>query len=471
MKRINLYIVSIIAAFTTTFVSCTKLDITPPNEILSSVALNTTADYQNLLNSAYSSTANALGGNDFIFNELLSDNLDMPLNNNDFNEIYNHNTLFFNGTIGSFYNSPYEAVFRANYLMEHANDKGILSPSDKSKMMAECKFLRALAHFEIVKLFAQPYGYTADNSHLGIIIKKISTPAPLPRNTVKEVYDFIIADLKDAINGLPASNGNYASVYAAKALLAKVYFGMSGYPNNFALAAQYADDVISNGGFIFNDSGNVFTTDTTGRKEVIFTIASLNSTDNHAGGFTSNYRCDGGKIPQLRVSADLYTLATSDTADKRANYYQVFNKGQANQYIGYTKFNADYFNVPYLHLTDMKLIRAEALAESGGSITTAVKDVNDIIKRAYGASSSKLLPISSAASDVITSARYERRLEMVGEGDRVFQLKRIGAKGELINGNQVKIRKAPWNCPGMVLQFPIAEKTSIFIMNETGGCN
>jgi len=469
MKKTHLYILSIAVALSLSFASCTKLDITPPNEILSSVALDSVSDFQNLLNSAYSSTANAIGGNDLIFNELLSDNLDLPLNNNDFNEIYNHNTLFFNGTIGSFYNSPYEAVFRANYLMEHANDKGILSTAVKNRMVAECKFLRAVAHYEIVKLFAQPYGYTTDNSHLGIVIKKTSTPTPLARSTVKEVYDFIIADLKDAINGLPVSNGNYATVSAAKALLAKVYFGMSGYPTNFALAAQYADEVITGGGFTLSDTGNVFST--AGGTEVIFKIASLNSSDNHANGFTSNYRCDAGKTPQLRVSTDIYNLATSDASDKRANYYQMFNKGQANQYIGYTKFNADFFNVAYLHLTDMKLIRAEALAESGGSIATAVQDVNDIIKRAYGAGSSKLLPLSSAASDVIASARYERRLEMVGEGDRVFQLKRIGAKGELINGTQVKIRKAPWNCPGMVLQFPIAEKTSIFIMNETGGCN
>jgi hypothetical protein len=465
----NNYLYLIIFILGTTISSCTKLDITPPNEILSADALTNKADYQNLLNAAYNSTANALGGNDFIFNELLSDNLDKPLNNNDFSEVYNHNTLFFNGTIGNFYGSPYEAVFRANYLMEHADDKGILSSTDKTKMIAECKFIRALAHYELIKLFAQPFGYTSDNSHLGIVIKKTSTPSPLPRNTVKEVYDFIIADLKDAITALPTANGNYATVYAAKALLAKVYFGMSGYPNNFGIAAQYADDVISSGAFTLSDTGNVFST--AGNSEVIFKIVSTSSSDNRAGGLTGNYRCDAGKNPQLRISTDLYTLATSDTSDKRALYYQIFNAGKDNQYFGYTKFNADFFNVAYLHLTDMKLLRAEAIAESNGTLTTAVQDVNDIIKRSYGAATTKVLPTSAIASDIITAARYQRRLEMVGEGDRTFQLKRIGAKGELVNGLPLKIRKAPWNCAGMVLQFPISEKTSIFIMNETGGCN
>lgn len=467
MKKINLYIVSLIVGIV--FTSCTKLDITPPNEVLSANALSNKTDYQNLLNAAYNSTANALGGNDLVFNELLSDNLDKPLNNNDFTEIYNHNTLFFNGTIGNLYKAPYEAIFRANYLIEHADDNGILSATDKSRMVAECKFLRALAHFELVKLFAQPYGYTSDNSHLGIVIKKTTTPTPLPRNSVKEVYDCIIADLKDAFPNLPTSNGNYATVYSAKALLAKVYFGMSGYTNNFGLAAQYADEVISSGAFTFSDTGNVFSM--AGNPEVIFKIASTSSSDNRAGGLNGNYRCDAGKNPQLRLSSDLYTMAKSDTSDKRAVYYQVFNLGKDNQYYGFTKFNADYFNVPYLHLTDMKLLRAEAIAESNGTLATAIQDLNDIIKRAYGITSPKLLPTSATTSDIIATARYQRRLEMVGEGDRIFQLKRIGAKGELVNGLTLTIRKSPWNCPGMVLQFPISEKTSVFIMNETGGCN
>ncbi|MDP1725208.1 MAG: RagB/SusD family nutrient uptake outer membrane protein [Bacteroidota bacterium] len=476
MKKLNIYLIILITGIISISSSCKKvLDIPPPNETLSQNALESTQDYQNLLNSAYNSVANALGGNALIFNEILSDNLEKPFNNNDFTEVFNHNTLFFNGTISYFYGQPYEAVFRANYLMEHADDKGVLSAADKNRMLAECRFIRALSHFELLKLFAQPYGYTSSNSHLGIVIKKTSSPKPLARNTVKEGFDFIIEELKYAIANLPVSNGNYADKNAAKALLAKVYFCMNGYTeagkSNYSLAAQYADEVISSGAYTLSDTGNVFAS--AGASEVIFKIVSTSSSDNRAGAFNGNYRCDGGKNPQLRFTKELYIMAKDTTggADKRGNYFELFNAGKENEYIGYNKFNMDYFNVAYLHLTDMKLLRAEALAESGGSLTVAIQDVNDIKKRAYGTGSTKILSSSAVASDVITAARYERRLEMAGEGDRVFQMKRMGAKGELINGLPVKIRKAPWNCPGMILQFPIAERTSVFIMNETGGCN
>jgi hypothetical protein len=47
------------------------------------------------------------------------------------------------------------------------------------------------------------------------------------------------------------------------------------------------------------------------------------------------------------------------------------------------------------------------------------------------------------------------------------QLKRRGAKGE-----NIIIRGAPWNCPGMALQFPNGEFTSaLFTGNPEGGCN
>ena len=130
------------------------------------------------------------------------------------------------------------------------------------------------------------------------------------------------------------------------------------------------------------------------------------------------------------------------------------------------KFDKDYFNVPVFHLTDLKLLRAEALAESGGDLSLAVQDVNDIKERAYGHSANNL-QATATASEIIAAAQYERRIEMFGEGDRIQQLKRRGA----IENENIFIRTNPWNCNGMVIQFPISEKSAIFEMNPSGGCN
>ena len=73
---------------------------------------------------------------------------------------------------------------------------------------------------------------------------------------------------------------------------------------------------------------------------------------------------------------------------------------------------------------------------------------------------------NSSAEAIINQSRIERKKEMIGEGRWAYDLKRRGALGE-----NIQIRNAPWDCDGMILQFPNSENTSNFIMNITGGCN
>jgi hypothetical protein len=69
---------------------------------------------------------------------------------------------------------------------------------------------------------------------------------------------------------------------------------------------------------------------------------------------------------------------------------------------------------------------------------------------------------------VIAAARTERELEMVGEGNRLNEIKRIGAR----SGVNVDRRGSVWNCNGFILQFPKSEQDafSSFQMNPEGGC-
>jgi hypothetical protein len=49
----------------------------------------------------------------------------------------------------------------------------------------------------------------------------------------------------------------------------------------------------------------------------------------------------------------------------------------------------------------------------------------------------------------------------------VEQLQRRGTMGE-----DIMIRNAPWDCPGMALQFSASEgNVAGFEFNEVGGCN
>jgi hypothetical protein len=114
----------------------------------------------------------------------------------------------------------------------------------------------------------------------------------------------------------------------------------------------------------------------------------------------------------------------------------------------------------------MKLIRAESAAETGTNLTVGAQDINDILNRAYAGT--KTIPLASSASLIKSNARFERSIEFAGEGNRLSEIKRIGAKGENIDK-----RGAVWNCPGLVLQFPQGEMASntSFQRNVEGGCN
>lgn len=421
-------------------------------------AVKSKQDVLDILQSCYDVTANVYNGRIQYLGELLGDNLVEPTISEDLTEVFNHNTLFFNGTIGGIYQDPYITAFRANRILE-VMDNFDFSDAEKAQIVAEVRFLRAVSQWEILKLFAQPYGFTNNNGHAGIIYKTSTEEQIVPRDPVGNNYDGIIADLEAAIAGLPVSSDYYASQDAANGYLAKIYFQAG----NYAKAVEHADAVINSGRYSLGNSIDRFEIDTVVVSEAIFSTTS-NSTlrDFRSTGFTDNYRSDVNADPIFKATLEFYNTYASDTSDRRIKeFFELVDE----EIVLVKKFNQEFFDIPVLHLTDLKLLRAEALAESGGDLSVAIQDVNDIRQRAYNSALNNL-PSGASASQVIQAARYERRIEMFGEGDRIQQLKRRGA----IEGESIEVRNDPWNCNGMIIQFPISEQTTAFELNPTGGC-
>jgi len=462
------YIISTLTIFSVAAMlstSCNKmLEIKPEDVLLAEDALKSKEDMQKLLNSCYDALANQFNGTVQSYNDLMSDDVAKPLRDDlGFKtEIWNRNTNFFNSDVGGLYNRLYIPVYRVNSMDQFYDVIPDLTAGDKIRMQAEGKFIRALCHFELVRLWAQPYGYTSDNSHPGIVIRDKASQDPKGRSTVGEVYSFILSDLQFAIANLPDDNGNYADKNAARALLAKVYVQM----NKRTDAIPLLNEVINSGKYTFSNSLNRFD-NAAASSEYVFTFISTNaSTDNRAGEFIGKYRSDN-KVPEYGISSGLYALINSDTTDRRKTLVNVVNPGKDNEYFTTSKFNYDFFSVPYINLTELMITRAELLAEGNTDLSTAISDINKIIGRAYADSTTKMLPSNAMAGTVLTEVRKQRRLELFCEGERVQHLKRLGAKGE----PNVFIRSADWNCDGLALQFPATERTSLFVFNPTGGCN
>jgi len=460
MKRISYFILAIGLALG--IASCEKmLEYPPEGAILAEDALKTPEDAQRLLNSCYDVIANLFDGKYQNICELMSDNMAEP-NGLDFNAVYNRETNFFTPTTNGTYGDFYYAIYRCNSLMKNFDLIEGLSEDERKRMEAEAKFIRAFCHFSVVKIWAQPYGSTPTNSHLGIILKRDASNLPLPRSTVAESYAFIIEDLEFAIGNLPEENGNYAKQDAAEGLLAMVYFQM----NNYVKADEYASYVIDNGNYSMRDTLDRFPATPEVNLETVFGIVSSSpgddNIDQRTDNFIGNYNAGGALPPNLMFSNELYQFTNLNSADDRLGWMQLSSGNYKNRRFEEKVF----FNIPIIYLTELKLIRAECLGEMGVRLDVAINDINEIRDRAFGVGLNDLSP-TATPSEIIAAARREYRIETMGEGKWINQLKRIGAKGE-----NIVVRNAPWNCPGMALQFPNSEFTSaLFVGNPEGGCN
>ena len=440
------------------FSACKKVELTPNGVTPPSTAFTTEADVKDALNAAYSmmTSGGFYGGRLQVVSEYLADMADGSKLTGYEADIYNFKSNPNSGT-ASIYADPYVVIQRANTTLENL-DLVTSSPATKNNYEGQAKFLRAAGHFELVRLFAQPFGFSADNTHLGVVIKtKSAFEADRSRNTVAEVYAQVLSDLRDAQNLLPDENGVYASKWAAKGYLARVFFQM----NKFDSAYFYANEVIASNKFPFDNSAAYITKrfNNPVTTEAIFYLVNEVGQTIRYGTLRNDANTDLSL--GLPITAATYSAGTSDPNDVRKAWY-VNTSGV----LGINKYKDNDFILPLLHITELKLIRAESAGQLNQNLPVAIQDLNDILARAYGGT--KSISASATAALVISTAREQRKLEMIYEsGDRLQQIKRIGAKGETSFAGP-----AQWNCPGLVLQFPASEfnVNSNFTPNPNGGC-
>ena len=443
--------------------SCKKIEVKPTGQVPPELAIKNEADVLANLNATYTPFrgGNFYGGKLQTVSELMADMIDVSALTGDYLTINRLNTTGATGTVHSLYTEPYIIIQRANVTLDNLN---MVSAGMRNNAEGQAKFMRALNHFELVRLFAQPYGFSSDNSHVGIIIKTNSgQELARSRNTVKEVYEQVLKDMNDAQRLLPAANGNYPTSWAAKAMLARIYFQM----NKFDSAYHYSNQVISSGIFAFDNSPafvtNRFSTPKT--TEAVWWLVNEQGQAAAFGGLRNDANTD--QSMGLRITKAAYDEGTVNPNDLRRQWYKDSVTSTGSHIYSIKKYKAPVFELPVIHITELKLIRAESAAELNQNLAVAIADINDITNRAYGGALAPL-PSTANAATIKARVRAERKLEMVFEsGDRIQQIKRIGAKGEASTN-----RTALWNCNGMALQIPATEYNvnTNFVQNPIGGC-
>lgn len=149
------------------------------------------------------------------------------------------------------YKAFYKIVAQANLTMNNiVNATGsTVSDSIRSYAMAECHFMRGVAYYYLVSNWgAVPIIY--DNTN--------QLSDSLVRNTIESVWQFIIMDLRYAVDHLPTTSYQPGRInkYSAEGMLAKFYLIRSGLDKTVGSRTQtdldsaklLASDVISNSG-------------------------------------------------------------------------------------------------------------------------------------------------------------------------------------------------------------------------------
>ncbi len=460
MKFQYIYIILFLSTFTW---SCSDfLEVKPDNAFVINEVLDTPEDTREFLDGAYDalSFGSVYGGQFSLISELMTDGVyGENIINGDWLAHYTRSTDIFLGTTRSMFENAFQAVGRANNVLDQLDQIEGFSDVDKNYIEGEVKFIRALVHFDMVRFFAQPYGSVASNTQLGIAIRTTQSTDLVNRSTVQEVYNQIIQDLEDASTLLPESNSYYANAWAAKALLAKVYFQM----NDFENAFSYAHDVIEMGPFEL-DTSFVNKYGYAPSNEVIFGLQSSHlDFDNANGSYRGYFRPDPSNLglPQLFPSNELVVQFQTEPDKRFAAWFELAASGQ----FLCKKFAYDsVYTNPVIHLTELHLIRGEAALENL-NVDQARTDVNLIKERAGVA----LVAPGAATAALFLALRTERHKELFFENNRMHELKRQAVR----DSPNMTIRNAPWNCAGMVCQFPDNELKGNPNMepNPQGGCN
>lgn len=357
---------------------------------------------------------------------------------------YNFQPLVTSNVSNQFWKEAYYGIYSANKVIEAINDD---APSEFLQLKGENLFLRALMHYDLVRIFSRPYSQSPE-TNLGVMIRDNTDVKVLPaRSTVKETYDFIVKDLLKAADLL---NTRKSAVFASKetawALLARVYLYME--QNDKAL--EYADKVINSGRYSLvptDKFGGYFTILPENNSETIFAIKLLESENMGKNSIGAMYELEGG-WGEMYASPPYRKLIYKNANDQRIKFmnplyaldskgskipdpteesgFKVVKRNDISQYFvdKYTKEGGIIMlaSPVVIRLAEMYLIKAEAFAKTGKN-AEAIDMINAIRKRA-GLTGDQLFTVSDLKGykttlDVVLDERF---LELAWEGHRSFDL-------------------------------------------------
>ncbi|MGV8093612.1 MAG: RagB/SusD family nutrient uptake outer membrane protein [Mangrovibacterium sp.] len=485
MKRIKYLVIIIIL----TSVSCSEsfLETQHPGTLTYDKFYKTESDFQVALNACYLSLKGQVQ-HLIAFNDLMTDNCFLNSLNSTF-DTYQFDACTISSsssTISNFWWVCYRSIALANLVITRIKDSSV-PESTRKVFIAEAKFIRAYSYFNLVRVFGGVPKYETET----VDLTEIYT---VPRSTEAEIYEFIISDLKAAIEvdsyrshaQLAQSKGK-ASEVSGKALLGKVYLQMHDYAN----AAATLGNLITNkpsGLELEEDLTKLYNADNPFNKEIILAV-NYERVSGQSSPFTYS------TLPKFSKGI-LPNVTSTDNGDGSNNIEPVtYNKftdndkrkaligsytvtGSAGGTYYYTKKYLDLATTQaglsaadfiILRYADVLLMYADALNNTGK--TTDAYQYIQMVRDRAGLSP---LPSGYTKDQMNAALAQERQFEFILEGDRWFDLSYRGfsyLKQTLNNffPNSAYVKTAVINDHEILFPLPynqVKAKPDVLIQNE-----
>ena len=350
----------------------------------------------------------------------------------------------------------YQAIVRCNRVIDMVPTLGeeIISAQYSAQIVAEAKFIRALV-YNLVSM-------TYEDAPLITSIQPVEE-ADVAKSSKSDIVSFILSDLEGSVEDLGdrgTVDWGRATKGAGYALLARINL----YNENWTDAATWAQKVIDQGYTLYPDFHGLFQAANEINDEVIFPVRFMRGPDedgNSSAGYWGSgvknweealpglgmdYFCIDGKpisesdlynpdIPAENRDSRMGATLVTNGSIWRGNVvdtYTLTYTGYAQRKYAEEQNDEDHFDANedfyVFRLGEVLLMKAEALAESGGSSTEIFALINQLRDR----ESVQMPHVDQAEVDnyfggsIVEMVRHERRIETAFEGLRYIDLKRWG---------------------------------------------
>lgn len=288
----------------------------------------------------------------------------------------NFNIKSTNYTISGIWSYCYTLINAANGVIKQMDPlpASMFEKARKTEIIAEAKLMRAYGHYNLLRYFSQFYD---TQSEYGVLLREefvsIDNIAR-QRSNVEDSYKLILEDLEEAIKNAPEENENiYGNRWIAKAMKARVLI-LRGKTEDHEEVITLTSDIIEHGPYELEENvRNIFQTKGLTSKEVMLGIQPMPNQHNRYQSYISRGEAE------YKASATFKSLLQDDP--RKEWMIQLLNPTDTIYAI--TKYIGDKEEECYaMRLTEMYLLKAEAMVRSGKDIDEAKDVLKTVMKHA-----------------------------------------------------------------------------------------